>query len=469
MAQLLIQIGSCFKGFLTGSYISRDQCDRAFERMHTRDGIGDQIHLVFACIAMVGIAGPVSVVDIAVLPMVVFFLIRVINTFPVWIHGFGQPVVLVAMALAGLMGLSLMWSSDPVAGLENMSELRWLAMIGFVYPVIEHRRLLLACLCAGFVLGHGAQVIDAFNGFGNAWLYNALWHEPNRVSGWWDPAVGGSLLVGVLGLHLPSALIGRGRWRVLGVMGSLITMTALLATGTRGAWIASAGLIVLALLCAGTRYIRVSERSTKRLLWTAGFVCAATVGGVVVILSVPKVGGVFEPANSRVQETRVEIARAMDGDLGSFTGARISMGTQAVRAGAEHPILGLGAGGFRDWMQAQTPEVLDDHAHAHSSGLQLWSEHGLPGVLLGVVLVLVLIVSAWRTARAGGHPYDYATLGAITGLLMVSAFDSILMNVNTAAMLGALAALSPSYAPGLHQMGTQKSAHGSAGPTISND
>lgn len=455
MAHRKTKAGSQFKGFLTGSYISRDQCDLAFERMHSRDRIGDRIHLLFACIAMVGIAGPVSVVDIAVLPVVVFFLIRVINTFPLWIHGFGQPVVLVGLALAGMMGLSLLWSSDPVAGLENMSELRWLAMIGFVYPVIEHRRVLLACLCAGFVLGHVAQVIDAYNGFGNVWLYNALWHEPSRVSGWWDPAVGGSLLVGVLGLHLPAALIGRGRWRVLGVLGSLFAIAGIIATGTRGAWIASIGLIGLSLVWAVIRCMKSSKNSTKRFSWTVGVVAAVLVGAASLMLSVPKVGSVFESANSRIQETQVEISRAMEGDLGSFTGARISMGTQAVRAGVEHPLLGLGAGGFRDWMETQTAETLDDHAHAHSWVLQLWSEHGIPGVCIGAVLVLVLIVNAWATARAGGHPYDYAALGAIIGLLIVSAFDSILMNVNTAAMLGALAALSPAYAPGLHRITTE--------------
>ena len=181
---------------VSGSYITRDACERAFARMHERDRIGDRIHLALACVCMALVSGPVSVAVLAPVPLVVFFFVRVLNTGPIWIHGFGQPVVIATGLLAGWMALSLTWSSDPATGFEMMGQLRWMVLLVFVYPVIERRGALIGALALGFVFGHGAQVIDAFNGFGNPWLADALWHEPERISGWWDPAVGGAVLVG---------------------------------------------------------------------------------------------------------------------------------------------------------------------------------------------------------------------------------------------------------------------------------
>lgn len=432
-------------GFVTGSYVTRDLCDRAFERMHSRDRIGDRIHLVFACLAMIGILGPVSVVDILVLPLVVFFLVRTLNTFPVWIHGFGQPIVLAAIMLAAVMGVSLLWSENPHAGLEHMSELRWFAMIGFVYPVIEHRRVLIACLCVGFLIGNLSQLIDAFNGFGNAWLADRLWHEPNRISGWWDPAVGGSVLVAGVGLHLPAAMMGRGRWRVVGLAGTAVTLVALVATGTRGAWIAAVVLIVFAFAVAILRKRSGQSRKGRAGLLFAGLVLVVVIGG-----------GVFARSDStrqRVGAARSEIARAMDGDFSSSTGARVSMANQAVRAGLGYPVQGLGAGGFRDWMETQTEEPLDNHAHAHSSIMHVFAEHGVPGVLLLLLLASIVLVNCWRCgigAAGDGWGYSMGPFFAAVGLLLVSAFDSVLINVNTMALLGALAALSPAYLPKLN-------------------
>lgn len=420
---------------MTGSYITRDQCDLAFERMHARDGIGDRIHLVLACIAMIGVAGPVSVVDFVMMPLAAFFLVRVINTFPVWIHGFGQPFVLVSLMLAGLMGLSLLWSPDVYAGLENLSELRWLMLLGFIFPVIEHRRLLIACLCFGFVIGYGAQVVDAFDGFGNAWLADRLWHEPSRISGWWDPAVGGSMLVAALGLHLPAAVMGSGRGRLIGLIGSGVTVAALIATGTRGAWIAAIVLVVVALLVSASQG-RLKGRSL-------------VIGGVVLVVVILVMGVLKGDAIAeRFDDGRAEIARAIDGDMESSTGARISMGAQAIRAGAHHPAGGLGAGGYGLWMEERTAERFDDLAHPHSTLLRLWSEHGLPGVLVGTMLAVVLLVNGWRCVPAGERgTYLMGPFFAAAGLMLVSGFDSVLINVNTAAMVGVLAALCPAYIP----------------------
>ncbi len=437
MTGLIQRFWSNLVGFVTGSYITRDQCDAAFERMHERDRIGDRLHLFFACIAMLGLAGPVSAVDIAVLPLVVFFLVRVFNTFPIWIHGFGQPVVLVALMLAAWMGVSLLWSSDPRAGLEHISELRWLVFIGFAFPVIEHRKTLIACLCIGFLIANGVQVVDAFDGFGNAWLAERLDHYPNRISGWWQPAVGGSVLVAALGLHLPSAIMGHGKGRVLGLLGTLITIAAIIATGTRGAWIAGAVLIVIASLIAW----RVQRLRARTLIIGSAIVCIGIVALVIIK---------GDAISERIHEARDEITLAMDGEYNTSTGARVSMATQAIKMGSQNAFGGVGAGGFRDWMVERTPAYYDDQAHAHCTPLQLFAELGILGVLLWGLLVVVILVNAWKSVSSDQRgTYLMGPFFGVLGLVLISAFDSVLINVNTAAILGALAMLSPAYFLGM--------------------
>jgi O-antigen ligase len=405
--------------------------------MHARDRIGDRIHLVFACIAMLGLAGPVSAVDIAVLPLTAFFLVRVFNTFPVWIHGFGQPVVLVGLMLAAWMGVSLLWSSDPRAGLEHISELRWMVFIGFAFPVIEHRKVLIACLCIGFLIANGVQVVDAFDGFGNAWLAERLDHYPNRISGWWQPAVGGSVLVAALGLHLPAAIMGHGKGRVFGLLGTLITIAAIIATGTRGAWIAGTVLIVVAALVAW----RLHRLRSRTLL--IGLVMACV--GVAALIIVKG-----DAISVRIDEARDEITLAMDGEYNTSTGARVSMANQAIKMGSQNAFGGVGAGGFRDWMVEETPAYYDDQAHAHCTPLQLFAELGILGELLGSLLACVILVNAWRSVPSCERgSYLMGPFFGVLGLVLMSAFDSILLNVNTAAILGALAMLSPAYFPGM--------------------
>lgn len=424
--------------FLDGSYVTRDACDAAFVRMHERDAIGDRVHLFLAFVSFACVVGPVSVVEFTVLPLLLFFAIRVINTFPVWIHGFGQPVLLAALALAAWMGIGLLWSPDVAQGAESLASLRWVALVGFVYPVIERRGALIAALALGFLAGNVAQLIGAFDGFGIEALGESLGRAKGRASGWWDPAVGGSVLAAGLGLHLPAALWGRGRERLIGVSLGGVALAGLVATGTRGGWIAGAALLV----CAGAVSVRRARRP-----WRAA-VCVAA-GALVVGAGAWFAGG--ERVSSRVSEARHELSLALEGDYATWTGARVSMMRGAVRAGVEHPLRGVGTGGFRDAM-GETPLGLDDAAHAHNTALHVFAENGVIGVVLLVLFVLAALRGAQvrgaaRGASRGGGYHD-GPLWALLGLVFVSAFDAVIINTQTAALMGALIALSPVYAPG---------------------
>ena len=198
--------------FLTGAYIERAEATQAFERQRNKDAIGDRVMLWLACFGVAGLCGPTVVSEFALAPLAVFFLVRTLNTFPTWIHWFGQPMFLVALAFAAWQAITLFWTRDLRLGLDELSETRWAVVGVLVWPIIHRRRALLAALAVGFVVAHAAQV----------WQY-ADWKldlrgplyppDPRRLSGWWDPVVGGSMLTAAVGLHLPAAMFGRGRTR----------------------------------------------------------------------------------------------------------------------------------------------------------------------------------------------------------------------------------------------------------------
>jgi len=423
-----------FLGLLDGSYIDHAACDRAFIRMHTRDAIGDKVHLFFAIFWCVLLFSPQSVMQIAVLPMVGFFVIRVFNTLPLWIHGFGQPAVLAALTLAGWMGVTLLWSPNPLLGAEELSQLRWLTAAGFLFPVIRHRKLLIYALLVGYASMMVAQIFDAFDGFGNRTLYKFFWHESNRISGWTQPVVAGSMLVAGLGLVLPAALFDRHR-RPLWIFASVLMCVSIIATGSRGAWIAML-LLVLSVLVYGF----VTRRLNRRVLLRMCASGALLITGVLFFVG----GNISE----RAAEARTEITQALDGEYDSHTGARIRMAQLAIDATAAHPIAGVGAGGYKIWATEHDDTGSFIHDHAHNTPLQLSATTGVIGLAIGALLLLTLFRNAHNAAKA--YESSGLALGpmfAILGLVLVSMTDAVLINAQTAALLGTLAALSPAYTP----------------------
>lgn len=409
-----------------------------FVRMHQRDAIGDRLHLLFAIGGVVCFFGPVTMTEIAMIPMIVFFCVRVINTFPIWIHGFGQPTVLATLLLSAWMFIALLWSPQASQGLHEIAQLRWIALMGFLFPVIEHRRKLIAALCVGLVLGQSGQVLDAFDGFGIESLATLVENHPGRIAGWWHPVIAGGLLVVAMGFHLPAAMVGRGRTRVLGVMGLSVSAVGVLATGTRGAWMGG----VLLLVVGALLMLRIRRVPLRRVLLVGAIaLCVLAIGGVLLRDSIM----------IRVNESRGEIAEMVAGDFDSYSGRRVRMAQLALDGFIQHPIVGIGTGGFEQWSVQQDQSY---GAHAHSSALHTLATLGIVGAVLWGLVLLVALRHAWRRGtRHTASPYDLGPLMGIIGLMLASLTDSVHINAQTAGMLGLLLALSPAYAPGDDEIG----------------
>ncbi len=468
--------------FADGSYINRAACDAAFDRMHRRDRIGDHIHLVFACLGLFLVSGPVTVTELAFAPLLVFFVVRVVNTGPLWIHGFGQPTVLVAVALMVWGCVSLAWSPDIARGLNEIGRLRWLVLLGLVFPVIERRGALVTALAFGLIVAGIAQLLSGLEPFRG--LFPA--RHPGRVTGWWDPVVAGSVQCGAVGLFLFPALRGQGWARWIGVIGLAVALAGVLASGTRGAWIASAILLVIgvplavmgerrgasAMEVAGSNPVTLASR--KRAWQRLGL------GGVLVLGVIGMLGGVAVTQREglwiRVEQARQELAAAATGDLDTPTGARVAVMAFALESGLRRP-WGLGAGGIGGGEEGNShlPPATDSkwqvpspksqvasgksHAlpHAHSAPLHLFGTLGWIGLGLGGLWAWVALRNAGG-GRGGEPDQTGGLLGGlplgIAGLLLAGLFDAVQINTQTCALLGAMAALSPAYWVGRHPMPT---------------
>lgn len=415
------------------AWLTRAWIDQPFEHQGRIDPLGHEVHALLAALACLCLAGPTSAVELGAIPLLAAFTIRIHRHWRTWPRLLLQPLMLVVLAWV-LLGLaSRLWTEgSPHAWATEFGVTRFGIVLLAMWPVADRRALLLGALAAGFALGQLSQLSHALGSTGHYHL--PTWNRlPGRNSGWWDPVVGGSLLTAALGLHLPAALWGKRHWRVLGIAGSGVTLLGILATGSRGAWLAAAALVGVALLVA---LLRIKPRA--RMLRAAGVLLAVlAVGGVIAWLTIG------DQLASRYRAGRDEITSAIEHkQFQTDTGARILMAWWACQALGEHPLTGVGLGGFEAWSRAHVlklgidPATRNYHAHAHDALLEAGATLGVPGLILAVALIAIALTGAAKRQDGDGPPgYADGPLFALLGLLLVSPFDAIQVNSQTGALL----------------------------------
>ncbi|MEM0982339.1 MAG: O-antigen ligase family protein [Planctomycetota bacterium] len=399
-------------------------------------------HLAASVLLTVGLTLPTTFMEFSVVPLVLVCLVGIQHTHRGIDQIFREPAVIPALALSAWIALGLVWSPDPAQGGEELASLRWLLAIPLLRPAVNrHRRALVLALLAGFALGHAVQVINAVAVFskGPDWLI--MGRTTTRLSGWWDPAVAGTTLTAAVGLALAGAIWGRGKDRLIGCASLLLAIAGLLATGSRGGWLATAALLTTTAVIA----IAAAPESWRGKL-TLGAAGLAAVIAIAAVIARP----VIAP---RVESAARDIRLALDDDnYQSDTGGRILMKELALDLAARHAITGVGTGGFgvsaRELAeQRDLPERVVRvrvHDHAHDTPLHLVSTNGLIGLVLGAWLIAGITRSALATRndRTGFHRgFQHGPALALLGLAFAMPFDTLYVSAHAVSLTGFLIAL----------------------------
>lgn len=444
--------------------LAPDRVQQMLDRPMVHDRFGHRLHLVFALLLCFLIPFQTTVVQLAVAPLLVFFVLRTPHIWRTWASLFVQPLFLAVLAVILWAAITLLWTPDVRHGVRELASYRWATAMWLLWPVMMHRPLLIGALVMGFLCGNLAQAGHAVGlHTGIEWLtYD---RDPSRISGWWDPATGGSMLVGALGLHLPAAFMGRGKWRLAGLIGSGVTLVGIAATGTRGAWIAAAALLILIAAFTIARRVMAgrmqargdteprppahSDAPGRRRLPPALVVAMVSLAaGIVAWVAAG------DAIKQRLADGRAELSRIVqEGDYESFTGGRVLMAQWALEAAREHP-MGVGIGGYRAWVVSELEKRGEGrlapyiHNHAHNAFLHIAATQGVVGIALALLVIALALRGGFSELRsaaaAGGDHLGTYSAGpgfALLGLLLVSAFDTVHLGGHTAPLLGVLLAM----------------------------
>lgn len=446
-------------------WLNADEVQRRHETQfaHKLGRFGYPFHICLALLLCAGVVGPMAAVELGGIAVAVCFLTRL----PFVWRGVGdavrQPATILLLAWASWVW-ALVWRDGFTdAGVHEASYQRWGPALVVLWAVMDRRRWMIAALGVGFALAQFAQLLE-FAGY--AWgVEQLVWSHPPapdpaaRVSGWWhQPAVGGSMLVACLGLHLGPAVFGGGRVRVMAVVACVATALAMVATGTRGAWIAGLTLTGLVVLAAVMLRVKATGAGGSKRVIVGVLIALGLAGGCVFVL---------DGARERMLRLGTEARAAwVRGELDSDVGGRILAARAALDAAASHPIAGIGPGGFNTHLRTYaeregvkvSPHRFEHLKTAHNTVLHTLATQGVVGVLLLFAAVLCAIAAGLRPHVSAGlrgavglreHLGTYASAPALAllGLVIAGAFDTTTLNASTAALSTILIALCGTVRP----------------------
>jgi O-antigen ligase len=325
----------------------------------------------------------------------------------------------VLFAFCALATLSVLWSVEPRISLYFSLHL-WL-LFGLYYSLADnpppiHRIVLSAST---------ALAIEAGIGFTESILQSTVFLTPLhlKLSGLLTPSLPGSSVVqlangirwlrvygtlphpNILGGLLMLLLVGPVAWLLLGRrlrwLAALLViagMALLCLTFSRAAWLGciAAGIVI-------AFHHRRFQRT--RLIALAAAACAG-----LLIVALPLARQVF----TRVADLNVPTEQLSIDDRVWLTG-------QSLLIMRDHPILGVGIGGFEVALSQRDTGTYPIEP-VHSLYLLAGSELGIPGVLLLAVMVVILAIATLRARQ----PDAVVISAVVAGLLVTALFDHYL-------------------------------------------
>ena len=335
-----------------------------------------------------------------------------------------------AVLLVGWTFVSLFWAVNVgVAGGDALQIAQAMLFMFIVYSAVSeprHLRWLLWAFIGGAtftaVVGLKATPPDRFSALGQERLGGGI-GDPNYLAAFLVPAI-------VFALFMFAA--SRGIFQRWLLMSSIVICSlALFRTESRGGLVASAVVLVVAVLLAGP----VRFHALALISMIASF-------------------GVFYYTLVAPPEALARITEFRGADQGS---GRVDLWEVAVQVFRDHPIIGVGAGNFRVVEPAyaitdinlRSPHLIVDLTKVvHNTYLHLLTEIGLIGLALFVSIIVAAIGLGMRAIKKFSERRDLemeilarglvvGTIGMLAAFLFISAQHEKQLPL----LLGALAAL----------------------------
>lgn len=338
-------------------------------------------------------------------------------------------------------GASIAWSPDASQGWDELRSFRMALIPLLLWPVLVHPRLLLGTMLAGIAVQQLMQVFQGLEWFG---LDTAK--TMGRLGGLNHPITTGlwSAVGATFWLAFVLCLKDRRRW--LGLIPLAACGLSLLATESRGPWLASA--VVLPMMAV----VLMIARREARLPGLEIIVLGAIGAGVVWMAA-------GDALRERVDSAVSEFNAAMEHEQYSTSvGLRVGQTRWCLELIEQAPVLGHGAGAFGEAqqeleayqraIQGQTEDQVDymTRDQPHSTPLHIVVTTGAVG---GMMMLGIIVLGVWRSAKLAlgrnrwpaAEPLMAAVPFAILLWVIGSCFDSYHLSGDRAGLLFVLIAL----------------------------
>lgn len=200
-----------------------------------RDPRGDLVRIALAMFLLFTMSLTTAPSSVAFALLAVYTIIRLPWTNACYDPALRTTALRIALAWVIWCAVTIFWSSNREQGFDELSSTRMLLLPLMLWAVINRGPWLILAVLAGILAQNGVQLIHALK------LTDALRHgEGLRVGGLLHPIQTG-VLCGCAVCWYLSAIIHEKSWRRWGaVMLAGIAFAGLIATGSRGPWLALA-------------------------------------------------------------------------------------------------------------------------------------------------------------------------------------------------------------------------------------
>lgn len=314
--------------------------------------------------------------------------------------------------LLGLVTFISLWQADFRRGIEM-----WLFPLGLQVPCFfaatalmrRHWKIqywLRALLLTGFILfiQTGVLLVTYLLSWRGYLPPGSLFPPIEfRINGVLDnPNVYGAFLAMVIPAAVGYGIASRTLERLLTVVWLIMALGCLLATGSRGALIATSigvgAAVLLTIVSSTDRSQRLvtwlaAERRRRRIIALSGVGVALLLIGIIVYQSAA-------PGRANAVERRFTLLQV------------------ALDAGLGHPGLGTGTGTYPVELMRQVsiPPVVIER-HAHNLFLNIFAEDGLPGLAALMLLITLTVRSGSAVWSAASTDHRMLLSGVIGGLI----------------------------------------------------